>query len=406
MALKTIPLSSTRIGMFLCGIDRPWIDTPFIRHRFFIKSSNDISKLHACGVREITIDTDKGLDLPANPEELENTQETQQDDPQKPKPVAKTFSVPPEVKRIQELPITVKGTSLAGELTSTKMTKQAMLDSVKDILHTLSKTGGVAFEEVQSITHSIMAETLNHEEAYIDLICSREFSPALHDHALAVSTLAVLFGRSIGLDNSILQHLASAGLLHDVGLIKIPQSLHRPINQLSKSELGIYFSHPSRGIELLSQQSPLPEEVETIIREHHVTGDGTGHPAELSLDQIQIPSRILRIVDEYEEWLSGHQTGTPQSTRNALQHLYQQGKKGALDHDLVASFISLIGIYPTYSLVELSTGERGIVTGNSPENLLEPTILLIQDAEHQPLPEPIPFNLSLFFHGQIRTRNR
>jgi hypothetical protein len=88
------------------------------------------------------------------------------------------------------------------------------------------------------------------------------------------------------------------------------------------------------------------------------------------------------------------------SIRIALQTLYQQGQKGLLDGELVAAFINLIGIYPTYGLVELSTGERGIVTANSRENLLQPTILLIQDAAHQPLPEPIPFNFSVLSpHG-------
>jgi hypothetical protein len=108
-----------------------------------------------------------------------------------------------------------------------------------------------------------------------------------------------------------------------------------------------------------------------------------------------LASRILRVVDEYDELLSGHHSEKPQTVRGALQSLYQQGKKGALDAELVGKFINLIGIYPTYSLVELSTGERGIVTANSRENLLHPTILLIQDAAHQPLSEPIPFNFSV-----------
>ncbi len=395
MAFKTIPLSAIRIGMYLCGIDRSWLDTPFLRHRFLIRSDNDIAKLQTCGVREITIDTDRGLDILANTEHSEDIPEPLVESPPKAEPPSAPTPASIAIKRLQGLPTSVRGKSLAGELTSTKLTQQAMLESVKDILHTLSKTGGFAFEEVQQVTHSIMAETLNHEEAYIDLIRSREFSPALYDHALAVSTLGVLLGRSIGLEEPTLQHVACAGLLHDVGLLKVPQSLHRPLNQLSDSELRIYFTHPNRGLEFLSQQSTLPQEVEAIIREHHVAGDGTGYPTTIDPEEIGVPSRIIRIVDEYEELLSGHQTGNPLSTRNALQQLYQQGAKGILDAELVANFVSLIGIYPTYSMVELSTGERGIITANSPDNLLQPTILLIQDAEHQPLPEPIPFNFSL-----------
>lgn len=66
-----------------------------------------------------------------------------------------------------------------------------------------------------------------------------------------------------------------------------------------------------------------------------------------------------------------------------------------MDAELVGKFINIIGIHPTYSLVELSTGERGIVTANSRENLLHPTILLIQDAAHHLMPEPFLFNFSV-----------
>jgi len=263
----------------------------------------------------------------------------------------------------------------------------------------VQRAGGQVRINVQLIDadtdEHLWAETLDHEEAYIALIRTRDFSPALYDHALAVSTLAVLLGRAVGLEETDLQHLASAGLLHDAGLIKIPESVHRPLQQLSESQLGIYQSHPKRGLDLLTKQSSLPAEVQTLIGEHHVTLDGSGYPSKIDPTSIQTPSRILRLVDEYDELLSGHHTSTPQTVRVALQSLYQQGKKGMLDSELVAKFINLIGIYPTYSLVELSTGERGIVTGNSRENLLRPTILLIQDAKHQPLPEPIPFNFSV-----------
>jgi HD-GYP domain-containing protein (c-di-GMP phosphodiesterase class II) len=258
----------------------------------------------------------------------------------------------------------------------------------------------MAIEQVHHVTQSIMAETLGHEEACIAMIRTRDFSPALYDHALAVSTLAILLGRAVGLKETALQHLAIAGLLHDAGLLKIPQALHRPLKQLSDSELGVYHTHPRRGVEMLSKQSTLADEVETLIREHHIALDGSGYPSNIDSAKMQTPSRILRIVDEYDELLGGHQTGNPMSIRIALQTLYQQGKKGLLDGELVAAFINLIGIYPTYGLVELSTGERGIVTANSRDNLLQPTILLIQDAAHQPLAEPIPFNFSVLSpHG-------
>jgi HD-GYP domain-containing protein (c-di-GMP phosphodiesterase class II) len=397
MAIKHIPTASVQVGMYLCGIDRSWLDTPFLRHRFLIKSSADITKLHQCGVQEITIDTERGLDVLTDPASSQLQEGALTSNPLPTEPV---FSVSPEFERIPKLRIAVQGKSLSGELNAMKQAREYMLESVQDILQTLAKTGGMAIEQVHHLTRSIMVETLDHEESCIAMIRTREFSPVLYDHALTVSTLAVLLGRSVGMQEHSLQHLAIAGLLHDAGLLKIPQTLHRPLNQLSASELGIYHTHPRRGIELVTKHSTLADEVDTLIREHHVACNGSGYPSHIDPAKVQTPGRILRIVDEYDELLSGHQTGNPMSIRVALQTLYQQGKKGLLDGELVASFINLIGIYPTYSLVELSTGERGIVTANSRENLLQPTILLIQDAAHQPLSEPIPFNFSvLSSHG-------
>ncbi len=394
MAQKRIPITSVKVGMYLCGIDGSWLDTPFLRHRFLIGSSADIAKLQKSGIQAITIDTERGLD-DVSTAEVEHQEEPSESIPETPLQVNGKKSISPEVERIQHLPDEVQGKSLGVELTAITQTRQYMLEGIQDILETLSKTGGLAIAEVNDITRSIMAETLDHEEAYIALIRTRDFSPALYEHALAVSTLSVLLARSIGLEDSVCQDLATAGLLHDAGHAKIPTALQRPLHEFSQSELKIYQSHPKRGLDFLMEQTTLPEQVQTYIREHHVGLDGSGYPADIDPATVQPASRILRLVDEYDELLSGYQSGKPHTVRTALQTLYQRGKKGALDVELVGKFINLIGIYPTYSLVELSTGERGIVTANSRENLLQPTILIIQDAAHQPLPEPIPFNFSV-----------
>lgn len=389
MAIKRIPITSAAIGMYLCGIDRSWLNTPFFLHRFLIKTQDDIEKLKNCGIHEITIDTDRGIDLPS----VEQLPE-----PLLPNSDTNLSFVPPilaEEQRIHHLPNELQGTSLAHELTATKQNRAHMLEEIRDVLGNFGKTGRIPLDQINQVTRSIMQETLNHEDAYLALVQTREFSPLLYDHALTVSTLAVFLGRAAGLDDQDLHHLGTAGLLHDVGLLSLPKQLHRPLNQLSESELTIYKSHPMRGVSLLSRKQQLPSPIIDIIQEHHVNPDGSGYPPERSHFTISIPSRILRIVDEYDEFLSGHQTGEPLPVRTALQSLYQQGQRRQLDAELVAKFIHLIGIYPTYSVVELTTGERGIVTGNSHHNLLQPTILLIQNADHQPLSEPIPLNFSV-----------
>lgn len=389
MAIKRISIESVVVGMYLCGIDQSWLNTPFLLHRFLIKNSADIEKLKKCGIQAIDIDTDRGLDVPSPPPTAEPSEITQAP------PTTSAFMPSPEEERINHLPKELKGVSLAQELSTIKQTREFFMEGVHELLDALAKTGQVEVEKVNECSQAIIEETFNHEEAYVALIRTREFSPALYDHALTVSTLAILLGRASGLNDSDLQYLGTAGLLHDIGLLYLPSQLHRPIQTLSTSELVIYQTHSQRGMDALAKNPNLAPKILKLIAEHHEAIDGSGYPAKLPGEQLDLSSRILRIVDEYDELLSGHQNAEPLSVRAALQLLYQKGKRGLLDATLVARFINLIGIYPTYSLVELDTGERGIVTGNSRDNLLQPMILLIQDANHHPLAEPIPLNFSV-----------
>lgn len=73
MAHRTIPLSDVKVGMYLIGVDRSWLHTPFLRHKFEISAQSEIDTLRASGIAQVTIDTERGLDcgvpeaIPADP---------------------------------------------------------------------------------------------------------------------------------------------------------------------------------------------------------------------------------------------------------------------------------------------------------------------------------------------------
>ncbi len=96
MANKRIPISSVTVGMFICGIDRSWLDTPFLRHRFLIRSPADLTKLQQCGIQEITIDTDRGLDDLSITATESQEETTLTPPPKKPRNTTKA-PIPPEV---------------------------------------------------------------------------------------------------------------------------------------------------------------------------------------------------------------------------------------------------------------------------------------------------------------------
>jgi hypothetical protein len=62
VAQRTIPIVRLVIGMYLVGVDRSWLQTPFLRHKFTIKDQSEIEALRQAGIVEVTIDTEQGLD--------------------------------------------------------------------------------------------------------------------------------------------------------------------------------------------------------------------------------------------------------------------------------------------------------------------------------------------------------
>ncbi|MGB0910836.1 MAG: HD-GYP domain-containing protein [Nitrospirales bacterium] len=390
---KTIPIDAITIGMYLCGIDLPWMETPFLRHQFLIKTKGEIEKLKKAGVKTLTIDLSRGVDVAEGSDNHEASDSPAHNTLQDDLGLHTESETTPEA-RISQLPKTLRGKSLSHELSSTREVRQEMLESVRDILGSIATSGVVQASQVKEVTHSIIAQTLEHEEASIAIICSRECSPDLHEHSLSVGTLAVLLGRLVGYDESQLRILGTAALLHDVGLVRIPSSLLLPQNRKTVTDIEQYHSHTQLSIEILLESSEISDEVRKIVEEHHVLPDGTGYPKHIEAHTIGSMSQLLRVVDEYDELLTGQQGLPPMSGKDALGELLQRSKNNKLNLQLVSQFISQIGIYPIYSLVELNTGERGIVTAHSKENLLQPTVLLIQDATQQPFVDPVPINFS------------
>ncbi|GJL49687.1 MAG: HD family phosphohydrolase [Nitrospirales bacterium] len=400
MSQKIISINDLILGMYVCGVDRPWMETPFLRHRFSITTQTQIDKLKQCGVKQLTIDLSRGIDAVRTPENTEGGDNVEEEHPAEDVPIVLNADEHQAKERISNLPTTLRGKSLSNELSSTRESRSEMLESVRDLLTSIATSGTIQAHQVKEVTHSIISQTLEHEDACIALIRTREFSADLHEHSLSVGTLAVLLGRLIGYDEAQLRILGTAALLHDVGLLRIPSSLLIANNRQSKVDQDLYNLHPQLSMEILKESSGISDQVREIIETHHVRLDGTGYPKQIAPDTMSTSSRLLRVVDEYDELLTGQLGLPPMSGKHALRELYQRGQQNQLDQQLVSQFISQVGIYPIYSLVELNTGERGIVTAHSKENLLYPTILLIQDATQHPYSDPVPINFATMQNSQ------
>lgn len=119
------------------------------------------------------------------------------------------------------------------------------------------------------------------------------------DHVLRLSYGALKLGALAGLDDASLWALELGALLHDVGMVSVPESLVSCARPLEAHEWDVIRGHPSCGASIV-QSSPQLACALPVVLHHHERYDGQGYPHGLSGDQIPLSARILAVLDTFE----------------------------------------------------------------------------------------------------------
>jgi putative nucleotidyltransferase with HDIG domain len=381
MAVKRIPVGSLKVGMYVAGFDRSWLTTSFLTHTFLIKTAAQIEKLRQSGVQEVDIDPSRGLDEGVEEGDYE---------------AVPSSELPPlKAATGNVLPNSASPEALGAELAQARQAREEMLQQVETVFQNIGTSEIIHSQEVKHVVAQMMPKVMDSQAAYMALIRTREFDPALRDHVLSVSTLALVMGHTLGYDEKRLRTLATGALLHDVGMLRLPNYMLRLSKTLSKPERDLYETHPRLGVTLLQKNGGFHTDVLRVVAEHHASQDQSGYPQDVSGAQTGEMSQIILIADRYDEMITGQLGVTPLPAREVLSTLYRDAQAGKYNLSLVSHLIRVVGVYPLYSLVALNTGDRGIVVNVTPGKLHLPVVLLVRDAAGNPYSPPIPLDLAV-----------
>lgn len=203
------------------------------------------------------------------------------------------------------------------------------------------------------------------------------------NHVMNVTVLAISVGMRLGLTRRHLLRLGLCTMYHNTGEDELPQGLLDKEGILSEDERELMQAHPVLGFSSLLQQYGF--NVHTLERalislEHHQNFDLTGGYPPLRRGELHLFSRIISVCDSFDALLAErpHRPAFPPD-----QAVKMIARKAGTQYDpvVVTVLISLVGLYPPGSLVELSTGEIAVVygVGEGKTPMKRPKVVLIRD---------------------------
>jgi len=202
-------------------------------------------------------------------------------------------------------------------------------------------------------------------------------------HSVNVAILSVAIGDTLKLPSHKLIELGMAGLLHELGMFKLPDTFQNANRPLTDGEKRALSAHPLLGYRALRELG-FPPNVTLAVLEHHEKEDGKGYPQGLTGEKIAMSAKILAVASAYDAQIASRPYRSARSGHASLLELLKDNKK-AYDEQILRRLVFTLSLYPIGSLVELKNGSLAMVNDANPEDPRHPDVKILTDEAHSPL---------------------
>ena len=383
---KKIYVHQLEVGMYVSGLDRPWLETPFYLQGFMIRNAGDVQKLSLyCDY--VYVDYERSV---AN---LDVEVSHKLSHSRKLGVAATPFNKELSSRRIVKYDDKIAVTS---EISEANNAYQKIKDEFDNMASRIGSGKSLNIANLNEIITPLVDSVVRNPGASIWLARLKSQDSYTYRHCIAVAIWCSVIGRQIGLPKKELALLSMGGMLLDIGKLKIPGAVLNKKQQLSEREFSLVKKHVDLSLKMATDSSRrIPQPVMDMIACHHERFNGSGYPQALEGTEIPLYARIAAIADCYDAITSQRVYAKPIPHALAIKKMYEW-RGYDFQPELIEAFIQSVGIYPTGTLVELSSGEVGIVVKENPGKRLRPQVLVILDQNKNQLEDFNEIDLANF----------
>ncbi|MBU0592344.1 MAG: DUF3391 domain-containing protein [Gammaproteobacteria bacterium] len=355
-----IDISQLRIGMHI-HLDLGWMDHPFPMNSFTLRSQEQIDTVRSLGLERVRFSPDK-----SDPEAL------QQHD---------TASTPEQQPEAEEESPEMAARRLRRDLLSSQWASLQACErqfseasrSYRQAIEIVHSRPAVSREQSESLIRGFLGEIMGEHEACIRLL-SENAGEKTSLHSINVTVISLLLGKASGLGEQDLLDVGMGALLHDLGKIELPGRLRWSDEQFTALEREIYQEHVAHGV-TLGEKMGLSKGALLVIGQHHELADGKGYPQRITDAHMLPPSRIVTLVNMYDNLCNPGNPALAITPHEALALIFAQ-RKSQFHAATLSLFVRMMGVYPPGSVVQLSDERFALVVSVNSCRPLRPRIVI------------------------------
>jgi len=249
---------------------------------------------------------------------------------------------------------------------------------VEDIFKKVRNGVGYEKDKIMTAVDELIIEVSKDSNDAINEITKDQDGKYLYSLGVSVAILSIVTGLSLGYGNNKLVPLVSGALLHDIGMVRVPNYITEKNGPLTPDEYNRIKTHPIYGYRIIIKELELGNDVASVALQHHEAYDGTGYPRKLKGNEITEYARIVSICDAFIAMTKKRSYREEHLSYGAMKNIIA-GTSRKFDPTIVKVFLGNMAIYPVGSMVELNNGMVARVISANTIYPLRPRVTVVLD---------------------------
>jgi putative nucleotidyltransferase with HDIG domain len=215
------------------------------------------------------------------------------------------------------------------------------IDAIKYMHEEVLKNGGLPLLEAEAVVRSLSVAMHGESEMMLPLLMLKEFDQYTTTHCLNVSVLTMALAEHLGMHGRDVRTFGVAGLLHDLGKVKIPMEILNKPGKLTEDERSVMQNHTIEGARMIITSDRELDMAAAVAYEHHIMLNGGGYPKRHYQRDVHKASTLVHVCDVYDALRTNRPYRAAWEAEKVLA--YMEEKSGSeFEPEITARFVQMM----------------------------------------------------------------